>query len=92
MISTKVLSSLAIAAALTVLSYPAAAQYSSAIKGACKDDYKRFCKVFAIDDPGLKKCMDQAGRSLSKTCVQTLVDSGTITKERATQRWKQSID
>jgi len=90
--SKKVLSTIVLAAALTALSYPAAAQYSAAVKGACKADYKRFCKAFAVEDPGLKKCMDQAGRSLSQTCVQTLVDSGTITRERATQRWRQSID
>jgi hypothetical protein len=90
--SNKVYSPLVLAAVLSLLSLPAAAQYSDAVKGACKADYKRFCKVFAVGDPGLKKCMDQAGRSLSKTCVQTLVDSGVVTKSRATQRWKHTLD
>jgi hypothetical protein len=88
----KVLSTIVLAAALTALSYPAAATISSVVKGACKTDYKKFCSVYAINDPGLRKCMDQAGRSLSKKCVVALVDSGEVTKERATQRWKQPID
>ena len=88
----KVLSTIVVAAALTALSYPAAAQFSSAVKGACKTDYKRFCGVYAVDDPGLRKCMDKAGQSLSRKCVVALVNSGEVTKERATQRWKQPID
>ena len=88
----RVLSFLMLAAVLAAFAYPAAADYSAAVKGACKSDYKRFCKVFGVNDPGLRKCMDQAGRSLSVNCVQALVESGEVTKARATQRWKQPID
>jgi hypothetical protein len=66
---------------------PSAAQYSSAVKGACKNDYKRFCAVYALGDPGLRKCMDKAGPSLSNRCVVTLVNSGEVSYQRATQRW-----
>ena len=93
MMSTKVLSALVMATALTALAAPStAAQFSSAVKGACKKDYKRFCGVYGVNDPGLRKCMDKAGRSLSKKCVVALVNSGEITRERATQRWRQKID
>lgn len=92
MMSTKVLSALVIATALTMASYPAAAEITSALKSACKRDYKRFCGVYGINDPGLRKCMDKAGRSLSRVCVKALVSSGEITKERATQRWRQTLD
>jgi len=88
----KILSSLVVAALFAALSYPAAAQYSAAVKGACKRDYKRFCGVFDVNDPGLRRCMDKAGRSLSLVCVKALVNSGDVTKERATQRWLQPID
>ena len=74
-------------AALLALAVPAAAQYSQAVKGACKNDYKRFCAAYALNDPGLRKCMDKAGPSLSKRCVTTLVNSGDVTYTRATQRW-----
>lgn len=89
---TKILSTLVVAAALTALSYPAAAEITSAVKGACKTDYKRYCGAYALNDPGLRKCMDQVGRSLSQRCVKTLVDSGEVTKARATQRWKHTLD
>lgn len=90
--SMKVLSAAVIATALTMASYPAAAEFSTTLKSACKRDYKRFCGVYGVNDPGLRKCMDKAGRSLSRVCVVALVNSGEITKERATQRWRQKID
>ena len=92
MIPSKVLSSLAIAVTLTAVSYPCAAEITAAVKGACKTDYKRFCGVYAINDPGLRKCMDQAGPSLSKTCVVTLVNAGEVTYQRATQRWGHKLE
>ena len=64
-----------------------AGAYSSAVKGACKSDYKRFCAAFGVDDPGLRRCMDKAGRSLSRSCVVALVNSGEVSKARATNRW-----
>jgi hypothetical protein len=89
---TKILSAFVVIAALTAMSYPAAAEITSAVKGACKTDYKRFCGAYALNDPGLRKCMDQVGQSLSQRCVKTLVDSGEVTKARATQRWKHTLD
>ena len=73
-------------------SYPVAAEITAATKAACKRDYKRFCGVYGLNDPGLRKCMDKAGRSLSRTCVKALVNSGEVTKARATRRWQQKID
>lgn len=78
-------------AVVAVLAGPtlAMAEYSPAVKQACKNDYKRFCGQFAPQDPGLRPCMDKAGKRLTRTCVDALIDAGEITKERATQRWKQ---
>ena len=81
------LSSLILIAALLAMVLPSAAQYSEVVKGACKKDYKRFCSVYAVGDPGLRKCMDKAGASLSRRCVATLVNSGEVSYQRATQRW-----
>jgi hypothetical protein len=63
------------------------AQYSEVVKSACKNDYKRFCSIYALDDPGLRKCMDKAGPSLSQRCVAALVNAGEVSYQRATQRW-----
>jgi len=87
MMSGRFVPSLVLIAALTAFAGPAAAQFSSAVKGACKNDYKRYCGVYALDDPGLRKCMDKAGPSLSNRCVVTLVNSGEVSFQRATQRW-----
>ena len=61
--------------------------YSGAVKGACRADYKRFCAAHALDDPGLRRCMDRAGSSLSRSCVVALINSGQVSKTRATERW-----
>lgn len=74
--------------AFTSLAFtPSAFAYSGAVEGACRADYKRFCAAHAVDDPGLRRCMDKAGRSLSRSCVVALVNSGEVSKSRAAQRW-----
>ena len=84
--SGRFLSTLVIGATLFAVASSAFA-YSGAVKGACRADYKRFCGVHAVDDPGLRRCMDKAGRSLSRSCVAALVNSGMVSKSRVTQRW-----
>ena len=86
------LSYLVFAAALLAMVAPSVAQYSKAVKGACRDDYKRFCSTHAVDDPALRKCMDRAGPSLSKRCVATLVNQGEVSYQRATQRWGHKLE
>jgi len=86
------LSALAFVIVLLVMVVPSVAKYSEVVKGACKDDYKRFCSVYALDDPGLRKCMDKAGPSLSRRCVVALVNSGEVSYQRATQRWGHKLE
>lgn len=88
--SGRFLSTLVIGATLFAVASSAFA-YSGAVKGACRADYKRFCGVHAVDDPGLRRCMDKAGRSLSRSCVAALVNSGMVSKSRATQRWRHTF-
>ena len=85
-------STLVFAAAMLAMTSPSTAQYSKAVKGACKNDYKRFCAAYPIDDPGLRKCMDKAGPSLSRACVITLVNAGEVSYQRATQRWGHKLE
>jgi len=84
--SGRLLSTLVFGATLVAVASSAFA-YSGAVKGACRADYKRFCGMHAVDDPGLRRCMDKAGRSLSRSCVTALVNSGMVSKSRVTQRW-----
>ena len=83
----RVLPVLAFVAAFLATILPSAAQYSEVVKRSCRNDYKRFCSTFALDDPGLRKCMDRAGPSLSRNCVAALVNSGEVSYQRATTRW-----
>ena len=83
----RVLSVLAFVVAILATVLPSAAQYSEVVKRSCRNDYKRFCSTFALDDPGLRKCMDRAGPSLSRNCVAALVNSGEVSYQRATMRW-----
>lgn len=85
--TTRALSALAFTAAFFAMVVPSSAQYSEVVEGACKNDYKRFCSVYGLDDPGLRKCMDKAGPSLSTRCVVALVNAGEVSYQRATERW-----
>ena len=85
------LPALAFPVALLAMVLPCAAQYSEVVKGACKNDYKRFCSVYALGDPGLRKCMDKAGPNLSNGCVVALVNAGEVSYQRATQRWGHTL-
>ncbi|MEM7191837.1 MAG: hypothetical protein AAF405_03040 [Pseudomonadota bacterium] len=86
----RVLSTLVFGATLFTFAASAMA-YSGSVRGACKADYKRFCAAHAIDDPGLRRCMDKAGASLSRSCVAALINSGDVSKTRAVQRWGHSF-
>jgi hypothetical protein len=83
----RVLIVLAFVISSLVTALPSAAQYSEVVKRSCRNDYKRFCSTYALDDPALRKCMDKAGPSLSRVCVVALVNSGQVSYQRATTRW-----
>lgn len=90
-ISGKLLPMLIVGTALAIFGLSASSApafaYSDTVRSACKADYKRFCAAHALDDPSARRCMDAAGRSLSRTCVAALINSGTVSKTRATRRW-----
>ena len=83
----RILVVLAFVASFLATALPSVAQYSEVVKRSCRNDYKRFCSAYALDDPALRKCMDKAGPSLSRNCVIALVNSGQVSYQRATTRW-----
>lgn len=89
---SKTLLSLTAIVTLGSFTLPCAAEYTPAVMKACRSDYKAYCGEYAPQDPGLRQCMDGAGRRLTKVCVKALIKGGEITRERAEQRWKQRID
>ena len=62
------------------------------VRDVLEAPYGGFCSTYAVDDPALRKCMDKAGPSLSQRCVATLVNSGLVSYQRATQRWGHKLE
>jgi hypothetical protein len=60
--------------------------YSKAVQKACADDYRGHCGQYGIETDALRLCMDKAGHSLSKTCIDALVDAGEVSKEEVERR------
>lgn len=73
----------AIAGAGILDAVPAAASddkgpFSARVRNACKSDYNRFCPNYNLYSHELRRCMQAAGRAISKGCVRALVDAGEV--------------
>lgn len=53
-----------------------AKSYTKAVQKHCHADYKKYCGDYGLETTGLRSCMDRNGKSLSKSCVKALVQSG----------------
>jgi hypothetical protein len=63
-------------------------RYSKAVQDSCVNDYKRYCGEYGIETNALRVCMDKAGHSLSKVCVNALVASGEVSRAEVERRKK----
>lgn len=52
--------------------------FSSRVRNACKGDYNRFCPGYNLYSHELRRCMQSAGKRISKGCVRALVDAGEV--------------
>ena len=71
--------------------YEAAAEqsrYSKALQQACMADYKKLCGEYGIETAALRTCMDKNGRSLTKTCLNALIDAGEVSQAEVSRRKK----
>ena len=62
--------------------------YSKAVRKSCAADYHKYCGDYGLETAGLRSCMDRAGKSLSKSCVNALVASGEVTQAEVDRRKK----
>lgn len=70
---------LSTAAVLAMAGAVSEAQAQSArVKAACSGDYGRFCPSYPVGSAKLRQCMRSHGKSLSRDCVDALVDEGEI--------------
>ena len=79
---------IAVVAIISFVGVAEAATYSQTVQKACRNDYRKFCSDYGLDSPGLRSCMDRAGRKLSKSCVNALVKSGYVSKKEVERRKK----
>lgn len=69
----------AMVAGLSLLSMAAAAEgYSQKVKDACAGDYQSFCSQYAPDSTQLRRCFESNRKSLSRYCINALVDAGEV--------------
>lgn len=52
--------------------------YSARVRRACKGDYNRFCPGYSLYGTELRRCMQAAGKAISKRCIRALVDAGEV--------------
>jgi hypothetical protein len=60
--------------------------YSKAVQKACGADYHKYCGDYGLESAALRVCMDKAGNSLSKGCVNALVQSGEVSQAEVNRR------
>lgn len=63
-------------------------RYSKAVQQACMADYKKLCGEYGIETAALRTCMDKNGHSLTKTCVNALIDAGEVSQAEVDRRKK----
>jgi hypothetical protein len=76
-------------AAASILCLAGAAQaapISPLERQECHEDYKKFCADYGLDTPALRACMDRAGKSLSKGCVNALIQAGEVSQAEVERR------
>lgn len=60
--------------------------YSKAVQQSCAADYHKYCGEYGLESTALRFCMDKAGKSLSKSCVKALIQSGEVTQAEVDRR------
>ena len=73
-------------AAVGLTSAAQAQSYSKAVQQFCQADYKKYCGDYGLETTGLRSCMDRNGKSLSKSCVKALVQSGEVSQAEVNRR------
>lgn len=72
---------LALAAGLAAVLATSAGAYSDKIQNYCKDDYIEFCLAHPVGSTAMRRCMEANGKSLSKKCINALVDAGEVPRK-----------
>lgn len=52
--------------------------FSARVRTSCKGDYNRFCPGYNLYSHELRRCMQAAGKNISRGCIRALVDAGEV--------------
>jgi hypothetical protein len=58
------------------------AAFSKRVEAACKGDYKRLCPTYKAGSLQLRACMEAKAAQISSGCIDALIDSGEVNKQR----------
>ena len=63
-----------------------AAPISPLERQECREDYRKFCGEYGLETEALRACMDRAGKSLSRGCVNALIQAGEVSQADVDRR------
>lgn len=69
-----------------LLAAPASAAVNDRVKKACSGDYHRLCPHYKVGSPQLRACMEAKQSEISSRCVDALIDSGEVDRQRSGRR------
>jgi hypothetical protein len=79
------------AATFSLILFPTvAAPITERERQDCREDYQRYCRVYALGSKALRACMSHSIRKLSNLCVGALVDAGELTRVQANKLRKKA--
>lgn len=76
----------ALALGVIVASSGSALAQDARVRSACSSDYHRYCPSYPVGSTQLRSCMRAVGKRLQPACLDTLVDSGEISRKQARRR------
>ena len=76
----------ALALLATMLTTGAAFALSLRVQMACASDYYAHCSAHSPTSPQVRTCMRAVGTSLSKRCVDALVEAGEVSASEVARR------
>lgn len=68
-------------AATAVLSASGASAYSRKVENACSSDYQNYCSQYAPKTAALRRCFESNRKSLTRTCINALIDAGEVPRK-----------
>lgn len=56
------------------------------VKDNCAADYHKYCDEYGLETSALRVCMNKVGASLSKGCVNALLETGEVSQAEIDRR------